>query len=98
MSLVKIRQSQIVSTYGPGALVDLPDYAVLVAVGRTSALSPLFPECGHGRPVGRQIEVSPDLFVCGDARCGGLGQVGIAVGDGLEAAGIIAKRILRTGG
>ena len=31
MSIVKIRQSQIVSTYGPGALVDLPDYAVLVA-------------------------------------------------------------------
>ena len=31
MNVVKIRQSQIVSTYGPGALVDLPDYAVLVA-------------------------------------------------------------------
>ncbi|WP_437939473.1 DrmB family protein [Sorangium sp. So ce341] len=31
MSIVKIRQSQIVSTYGPGALVDLPDNAVLVA-------------------------------------------------------------------
>jgi hypothetical protein len=31
MSLVKLRQSQIVSTYGPGALVDLPDLAVLVA-------------------------------------------------------------------
>ena len=31
MSIVKIRQSQIVSTYGPGALVDLPDSAVLVA-------------------------------------------------------------------
>lgn len=31
MSIVKIRQSQIISTYGPGALVDLPDYAVLVA-------------------------------------------------------------------
>jgi hypothetical protein len=31
MSIVKIRQSQIVSTYGPGALVDLPDYAVLIA-------------------------------------------------------------------
>lgn len=31
MSIVKIRQSQIVSTYGPGALVDLPDHAVLVA-------------------------------------------------------------------
>jgi len=71
--------------------------AMLAAVGRTSALTPLFPECGHGRPRGRQIEVSPDLFVCGDARLGGLGQVGIAVGDGLEAAGMIARRLLRTG-
>ena len=71
--------------------------AVLVAIGRTPALEPIFPSCGHGRPKGREIEVSPDLFVCGDARSGGLGQVGIAVGDGLEAAGIIAKRILRPG-
>jgi hypothetical protein len=31
MTIIKIRQSQIVSTYGPGALVDLPDQAVLVA-------------------------------------------------------------------
>jgi hypothetical protein len=31
MSLIKIRQGQIISTYGPGALVDLPDTAVLVA-------------------------------------------------------------------
>jgi len=31
MTLIKLRQSQIVSTYGPGALVDLPDTAVLVA-------------------------------------------------------------------
>lgn len=31
MSTITIRQSQIVSTYGPGALVDLPDGAVLVA-------------------------------------------------------------------
>ncbi|MCK9464108.1 MAG: NAD(P)/FAD-dependent oxidoreductase [Proteobacteria bacterium] len=71
--------------------------AVLVAIGRTPALEPIFPSCGHGRPKGRQIEVSPDLFVCGDARSGGLGQIGIAVGDGLEAAGIIAERILRPG-
>jgi thioredoxin reductase (NADPH) len=72
--------------------------AVLAAVGRVAALDAIFPACGHGRPQGRQIEVSPDLFVCGDARLGGLGQVGIAVGDGLEAAGIIARRILRRGG
>ena len=31
MNIPRIRQSQIVSTYGPGALVDLPDSAVLVA-------------------------------------------------------------------
>jgi len=31
MTIIAIRQSQIVSTYGPGALVDLPDYAVLIA-------------------------------------------------------------------
>jgi thioredoxin reductase len=43
--------------------------------------------------VGRQIEVSPGLYVCGDARCCGLGQVGIAVGDGLEAAGLIAASL-----
>ena len=26
----QIRQSQIVTTFGPGAMVDLPDYAVIV--------------------------------------------------------------------
>ena len=31
MARVSIRQSQVISTYGPGALVDLPDHAVLVA-------------------------------------------------------------------
>jgi hypothetical protein len=31
MSQARIRQSQVVSTYGPGALVDLPSNAVLVA-------------------------------------------------------------------
>jgi thioredoxin reductase (NADPH) len=73
--------------------------ALLAAVGRIPALEPIFPPCGHGhgRLRGRELEVSPDLFVCGDARLGGLGQVGIAVGDGLEAAGIIARRILRLG-
>jgi thioredoxin reductase (NADPH) len=80
----------------PDELRFLRADALLAAVGRTSALTPLFPECGHGRPKDRQIEVSSDLFVCGDARLGGLGQIGIAVGDGLEAAGIIARRLLRT--
>jgi hypothetical protein len=26
----EIRQSQILSTFGPGAMVDLPDYSVLI--------------------------------------------------------------------
>jgi thioredoxin reductase (NADPH) len=97
------RVMRIVPTDGAVAVeVAYPDEvrflsadALLTAVGRTSALEPLFPSCGHGRPLGRQIEVSPDLFVCGDARVGGLGQIGIAVGDGVEAAGMIAKRLLR---
>jgi thioredoxin reductase (NADPH) len=100
---LEARVVRIVPTDGAAAVeVAYPDDvrflradAVLAAVGRTSALEPLFPSCGHGRPAGRQIEVSPDLFVCGDARVGGLGQIGIAVGDGLEAAGMIAKRLLR---
>jgi len=71
--------------------------ALIAAIGRTPALEPIFPSCGHGRPRGREFEVSTDLFVCGDARRGGLGQVGIAVGDGLEAAGIVARRILKLG-
>ena len=31
MSLPKVRKSQVVTTYGPGALVDLPDRAVIIA-------------------------------------------------------------------
>jgi len=27
----QIRRSQVVTTFGPGALLDLPDYSVLVA-------------------------------------------------------------------
>ena len=26
-----IRQSQLVTTYGPGAMIDLPDYSVIVS-------------------------------------------------------------------
>lgn len=31
MSIPKLRQSQVVTTYGPGALVDLPDHSILIA-------------------------------------------------------------------
>lgn len=58
--------------------------AVLVAVGRTSRAPALLPE---GAGSGGTVETGlPGLYLVGDARLGGLGQVGIAVGDGLYAA------------
>lgn len=57
-------------------LIERAD-AILVAIGRDSAAGALLEGIGGAMP---------GLFVAGDARCGGLGQVGIAVGDGLAAA------------
>jgi thioredoxin reductase (NADPH) len=58
---------------------------LLAAVGRRSALLRL----GGGLDLSSSGMIStpvPGLFVVGDARLGSLGQVGIAVGDGLQAA------------
>jgi thioredoxin reductase len=55
----------------------------LVAIGRTTAVG--------------NIDIAPDAvdsdFIIGDARLGGLGQIGIAVGDGLTAAKKIYMRL-----
>lgn len=58
--------------------------AVLVAVGRRSALPSLLEEKADAGGAG--VSHLPGLFLAGDARRGSLGQVGIAVGDGLSAA------------
>lgn len=50
--------------------------AVVVAVGRSSAAAALLARVEPGR----------GLYLAGDARRGALGQAGMAVGDGLEAA------------
>jgi len=58
---------------------------VVAALGREAATSDLLKEC----PVEKQSSIYTDyqgLFIVGDARLGVLGQAGIAVGDGLEAA------------
>jgi 23S rRNA (adenine2503-C2)-methyltransferase len=63
---------------GDGKPREAIGQAVLAAIGRRSTAPELL---GPGVMVGR-----PGLFVIGDARRGKLGQAGIAVGDGLEAA------------
>lgn len=58
---------------------------VVAALGREAATSDLLKDC----PVEGRNSIYTDhrgLFITGDARLGSLGQVGIAVGDGLEAA------------
>lgn len=63
--------------------------AVLVAVGRASRAPALLPEGSWG---GGAVETAlPGLYVVGDARLGGLGQAGIAVGDGLWAAAVAVR-------
>lgn len=72
-----------------GERVALEADALLVAVGRRSAAPDLL---GDACAVGA-LEPQPGLYVTGDARLGGLGQVGIAVGDGLEAAARAVERV-----
>jgi len=58
---------------------------VVVAIGRQSALTGIAGGLDLA-PSGVISTPVPGLFVIGDARLGSLGQAGIAVGDGLEAA------------
>ncbi len=65
--------------------------AVLVAIGRKSVLPDL---SGAILIPGSTITSFPSMFICGDACLGGLGQIGIAVGQGIETAGHV-KEYLR---
>jgi thioredoxin reductase (NADPH) len=68
-----------------GATERLACDGILAAVGRESALADLVAELGPGVHGGIETAMH-GLFVAGDARTGSLGQVGMAVGDGLAAA------------
>jgi thioredoxin reductase (NADPH) len=59
--------------------------ALLVAIGRSSRAQELL---GGGVSFAQDgpLSPAPGVFVVGDARLGALGQVGIAIGDGLAAA------------
>ena len=68
-----------------GSVMDQSPDALLVAVGRRSTgprlLEPL------GVPMADCVAgLLPGLFIAGDARIGSLGQIGMAVGDGIRAA------------
>ena len=58
---------------------------VVAAIGREAGTLDLIRDC-LPEPTGIVHTGLPGLFITGDARLGGLGQCGIAVGDGLEAA------------
>ena len=68
-------------------VVEYTDF-LLAAIGRQSALKTI--ELEFLNPDQKLLITEPDIvpgfFVAGDARHGGLGQVGMAVGDGLWAA------------
>ncbi|MFO8073040.1 MAG: NAD(P)/FAD-dependent oxidoreductase [Polyangia bacterium] len=67
--------------------------ALLAALGRRAALGRLVPALrGEGGPL--PLEPRLGLLVCGDARLGSLGQAGIAVGDGLQAAARAVRLVL----
>jgi thioredoxin reductase len=65
--------------------------AALAALGRKSAAVALLRAAGI-QPVDGILTDRSGLFIAGDARLGSLGQLGIAVGDGLQAALSAADR------
>ena len=65
---------------------------ILAAVGRIGTARELAAAFVDDAPV-LPLTPRPGLFICGDARSGSLGQVGIAVGDGLRAAAGAVERV-----
>jgi thioredoxin reductase len=80
------RDTGLVLTVTSGGLRDeIACDGVVVAIGRRSGLEGLTAGLDLS-PTGMISTRVPGLFVIGDARLGSLGQAGIAVGDGLQAA------------
>ncbi|MBU1238109.1 NAD(P)/FAD-dependent oxidoreductase [Myxococcota bacterium] len=69
-----------------GVPIEFPGAALLVATGRRSTCSTFSLPC-DGSPFTKHR----GLFIAGDMRLGGLGQLGCAVGDGLYAAFLAAR-------
>jgi len=68
-----------------GRILEQRPDALLVAIGRHSTAPRLLESLGV--PIADYVTgLVPGLFVAGDARIGSLGQIGMAVGDGICAA------------
>jgi len=63
---------------------------VVVAVGRVPALPTISAALRDPAGGKEKLTIGPGLYIAGDVRLGSLGQSGIAVGDGLEAAQLAA--------
>jgi thioredoxin reductase (NADPH) len=76
---------EIIARTRDGKIIKNNSNAVLIAVGRFSAVQSLFTDSD---PISGNSMTSdrPGLFIAGDARFGSLGQLGTAVGDGIRAA------------
>ena len=70
--------------------------SVVAALGRDASI-PDLPGEYHGEGRSSIYSAHQGLFIVGDARLGALGQAGIAVGDGLEAA-MAAVSVVEKGG
>jgi thioredoxin reductase len=85
LSLARGEKGIMAAVAQPGGRREIACDGAVAAIGRRSALAAL--ESGLDlSTTGMIFTRVPGLFVIGDARLGSLGQTGIAVGDGLEAA------------
>jgi len=78
-----------VDTQGPEGSRRFCTAALLVCVGRESMVPLILPRADC---IGSPELAAQGVFVVGDARRGSLGQAGIAIGDGIEAAMKIVGR------
>ena len=85
ISALRENTVEIIARTKNGKMIKNNFNAVLIAVGRCSAAQSLFTDFD---PIICNSMTSnwPGLFIAGDARFGALGQLGMAVGDGIRAA------------
>jgi thioredoxin reductase (NADPH) len=76
-----------------GSIIDKVPYdAVMVAIGRESAIQDIYMDFDFKFEPSLSVSTNePGIFIVGDARLASLGQMGIAVGDGLSAAYRVVK-------